>query len=185
MGLFDQITRAIDNPSQQGSTNQIGSIVNLVQQMSGNQGVPPSATQAILSIVGNHVRSALQEKRSVGGYNQAEAIVDQYSGTQPNSRAVQSLFTPQQQQAVVQDAAQRTGLDFGTIQSMLPVLVPLVLNLLQTGANNRSQGGYAQNPTGQRSASNSVLSSFLDADNSGEVDVGDAISIASQFLNRR
>jgi hypothetical protein len=53
---------------------------------------------------------------------------------------------------------------------MLPTLVPLALNFLKTG--NNGQG------------SNSVLSSFLDADGDGSFDMGDAMQMASGFLNR-
>ena len=45
------------------------------------------------------------------------------------------------------------------IQEMLPVLVPLVLNLLQTGS-------YAQSPQGE---ANPVLGAFLNATQGGDV----------------
>jgi len=82
--------------------------------------------------VGNYVRAALQQKRSTNGYEEAQAVVNQYSGTYPNP--AHTLFSPHQEQQLAQDAAQRTGLNAGTIQAMLPILVPLVLNLLQTGS---------------------------------------------------
>lgn len=177
MGLFDQILGAIDNPNQQANPNQIGSILNVVQQVSGQQGMNPSATQAVLSVLGGHVRSALQQQQAQGGRNQVASLVEQFAGTNPNQSAVQSIFSPQQQQSAVQDAAQRTGINAGTIQMLLPILIPIVLNLLKTGASNQ---GSVQNPQ-----SNSVLNAFLDADNDGAVDVGDAISIAGRFLSQR
>lgn len=175
MGLFDQILGAIDNPNQQASPNQIGNILGMVQQMAGSQGVDSNATQAVLSIVGGHVRSALQQQAASGGSGQAEAIVNQFGSANPNAAAVQSIFSPQQQQSVVQDAAQRTGLNAGTVQAMLPILVPIVLNLLKTGASN----------PGAQQQSNPVLGAFLDADNDGAVDIGDAISIAGRFFGQR
>jgi len=174
MGLFDQIISAIDNPSQQASPGQLSSVVNVVQQLSQSSGSNPAVMQSVLSIVGNHVRSALQEKQAVAGPEQAQSIVNQFSGTNPNPQAVQSLFTLGQQQQVTQDAAQRTGLNAQTIQAMLPILVPVILNLLSSGTNT-------QNPQNL----NPVLSSFLDSDRSGSVDVGDVINIASQFLGNR
>lgn len=177
MGLFDQILGAIDNPNQQANPNQISSILNVVQQVSGQQGMNSSATQAVLSVLGGHVRSALQQQQAQGGRNQVASIVEQFAGTSPNQSAVQSIFSPQQQQFAVQDAAQRTGIDSNTIQMLLPILIPIVLNLLKTGASNQ---GSVQNPQ-----SNSVLNAFLDADNDGAVDVGDAISIAGRFLSQR
>jgi hypothetical protein len=59
------------------------------------------------------------------------------------------------------------------IQSMLPMLVPLVLKFLQTG--NNTQGGQGGNP---------VLNTFLDADGDGDVDIADAMQLASRHLGR-
>lgn len=174
MGLFDQVLGAINNPNQQGSSDQIGMILNTVQQLAGSRGLDPSATQAVVSVLGTHVRSALQQQRAAGGNQQAEAIVNQFGGTSPSLESVQSLFTPQQQQQVVQDTAQRTGINSSTIQALLPVLIPIVLNLLQSGASRQPS------PAG----SNSVLNSFLDSDRDGDVDLGDALAVAGRFLNQ-
>ena len=57
------------------------------------------------------------------------------------------------------------------IQEMLPVLVPLVLNLLQTGS-------HAQDPQGE---ANPVLGAFLNATQGG--DVANVVEqLAGQFL---
>ena len=174
MGLFDQILGAVANPNQQGSLGQLGNIVNSVQQMSDRTGTNPSTIQSVLSIVGSQVRSALQQKQATDGNEAAQSLVNQYAGTSPNPQAVNSLFSPQIQQQVAQVAAQRTGLDAGMVQQLLPLAVPLVLNFLQSGAN-------AQNPQG---GGNSVLNSFLDADGDGDVDIADAIQMASRHLRR-
>ncbi|HLO50514.1 MAG TPA: DUF937 domain-containing protein [Kamptonema sp.] len=174
MGLFDQILGAIENPNQQASPNQLDGIVSTVQQLGNNYGVDAGTTQVAMSILGGYVRSALQDVRSQSGNSQAEAIVNQYSGTTPNAQAVQSLFNSSQVTQIAQAIAQRTGLDEGTIQAMIPVLIPLVLNLLQMGSN-------AQNP---QSGQNSLLSSFLDADGDNDVDIGDAMMMAGRFFNQ-
>lgn len=174
MGLFDQILNAIDDPNKQANPSQLDSIMGVVQQLNNNTGSNPATTQAVLSIVGNYVRSALQEKQAIAGQGQAEAIVNQYAGTAPSTQAVTSLFTPAQQQQVTQETAQRTGLNAETIQAMLPIVIPIILNLLRTGAN-----------TGNTQGSNSVLSSFLDTDGSGAVDVGDVMNLAGRFLSQR
>ncbi|BAZ52438.1 hypothetical protein NIES4103_50990 [Nostoc sp. NIES-4103] len=174
MGLFDQIIGAVSNPNQQGSLGQIGNIINAVDQLSDRTGADPSTIQSVLGVVGNYVRSSLQEKQATGGNEQAQALVNQYSGTSPNPEAVDSLFSPAMQQQVAEVAAQRTGLDAGIIQQLLPLAVPVVLNFLQSGAN-------AQNPQG---GGNPVLNSFLDADRDGDVDIADAIQLASQYIRR-
>lgn len=61
-----------------------------------------------------------------------------------------------------------------TLKSMLPLLVPVVLNLLKMGQD-------PQNPQGE---SNSVLNSFLDTDGDGDVDLADLMKLGGGFLNR-
>ena len=175
MGLFDQILSAIDNPNQQASPNQLGNILGAVEQLSGSQGVNTGTTQLAMSVLGGYVRSALQDVRSQSGDAQAQQIVNQFSGTNPNPQAVQSLFGAGQLTQIVTDIAHRTGLNNATVQAMIPVLVPLVLNLLKTGSN-------AQNPA---QGGNPVLNTFLDADRDGDVDITDAMSMAGRFLNQR
>jgi hypothetical protein len=175
MGLFDQVMGALDNPNQQASTSQLGSILNTVQQLSGQRGADGNQTQLLMSVVGGYVQSSLREKRSEGGAQQVASLIQQFSGTQANPSALSALFTESQQQQMAQDAAQKTGLDMGTVQSMLPVVVPVVLNFLKSGEPQRADGDAPGNP---------VLSAFLDTDNDGDVDMGDALSMAGRFLNR-
>jgi hypothetical protein len=174
MGLFDQIINAIDNSNQQGNAGQLGNIVNTVQQVSNSTGTDPSTMQSALGIVGNYVRSALQQKQATEGNQAAQNVVNQFGGTSPNPQAVNSLFAPFLQQQLAETVAQRTGLNAGMVQQLLPILVPVVLNLLKSGANS-------QNP---QAGGNSVLNSFLDSDRDGDVDITDAIQLASRYLGR-
>ncbi|WNZ21930.1 DUF937 domain-containing protein [Leptolyngbya sp. NK1-12] len=181
MGLFDQILSAVNNPNQQASPDQLGAILNTVQQLSNRQGLNPSTTQTAMSVVGSYVRSALQQQRNAGGNARAEAIVNQYGGTSPSLGALDALFSPAQQRQVADAVAQRTGISADQVIALLPILVPIVLNLLKQGSTTRT----ANAPTANTTGSNSVLDSFLDADGDGDVDVGDAMSLAGRFLNQR
>ncbi len=172
MGLFDQILGAVTNPNQQGSLGQLGGIINAVEQMSGNAGTDSSTMQTIMSVVGSQVRSALQDKQANEGSDAAQNIVDQFAGDSHNPDAVSSLFSPEMEQQVAQMASQRTGVDTNMIQQMLPMIVPLVLKFLQSGASTSGGGG------------NPVLNSFLDSDRDGDVDIADAMRMASQYMGR-
>lgn len=176
MALFDEILNAVNNPNQQASTNQLGSILNTVQQLSGNTGTNPSTMESLLSVVGGYVRSSLQQTRANQGADQTQELINQYSGFSPNQQAVDAVLGSAMQQQVVQDLIQRSGLDAQTIRGLLPVLVPLALKFLQSGAST-------QNPNSGNN--NSVLSAFLDGDRDGDVDLGDALRVAGQFLGNR
>ncbi len=174
MGLFDQIINAIDSNDSQGDASQIDRNLGVMQQLSNGFGADSSATQSALSIVGNYVRGALQEKRSQNGAEEAQSIVNQYSGTEPNSQAVNSLFSGSQIEQIVAEVASKTGLNMGIVQQMLPMLIPVVLNMLRSGTST-------QNPQG---GTNPVLNAFLDADSDGDVDIADAMQLASRHLGR-
>lgn len=176
MSLFDQIMSAVANPQQQGSTDQIGNILGVAQQVAGNQGLDSGATQAVMSMLGGYVRSSLQNTQAHQGRDQAQMLVNQYAGLGSNPQAVDALFPGAMQQQVAEGIAQRIGLNSGMVQSMLPVLVPLVLNMLRSGAP--AQGVQA-------GGGNSVLNAFLDADRDGDVDMGDVMGMAGQYLNQR
>ena len=173
MGIFNQILEAIDSPEREASNGQLGSILDTVQQLSGSYQTNPSAVQSAMSIVGNYTKSALQQQRQRGGTAQVNQMLSQFGGTQASPQVLSSLFGSSQLQNMIAQIASRTGLNARTVQSMLPILVPLVLNLLRTGNNrNNLQGG------------NPVLNSFLDSDGDGDVDVMDMMNMASRHLGR-
>ncbi len=173
MSLFDQILGAIDNPDQQASPGQLGEILSTVQQLSNHANTDPSTIQSVLSVVGGYARSALQQKRADEGEQQTQDFVNQFGGTQPSTQAVELLFSTPQIQQMAQEVESRTGLSSGMIQSMLPMLVPLVLKFLQTG--NSTSYGQGSNP---------VLNTFLDADGDGDVDIADALQMAGRYLGQ-
>ena len=165
MSLFDAISSAISNPDQQASSNQIGSILNTVSAITNSQQGGNSAD--LMSAVGNVVRSHLQTQQNAVGTSGVENLVNQFAGSSPSTAAVQAIFGGQAQQAISAIAA-RTGMDANQIESMLPTVLPLVLQLLQSGASN--------------SGGNSVLSTFLDSNHDGNVDLGDLMSQAGRFI---
>jgi hypothetical protein len=174
MGLFDQIVGALNDPQLQANVGQLDGLLNTAQQLGTQLGASPETTQTLMSVAGSYVRSALQEKRSQEGNESVQAFVNEHGGTTPDPAAVRDLLSPQQQNQLIAAVSQRTGIDSQTIQSVLPMVVPMILSFLQTGANT-------QNP---QQAQNPVLSGFLDADGDGDVDMADAMQMAGKFLNR-
>jgi len=52
----------------------MATILSTMQQLSDSYGAEPSTVQSVLSIVGNYVRAALQQKRSTNGYEEAQPL---------------------------------------------------------------------------------------------------------------
>jgi len=88
---FDQIVNAIDNSNQEASSGQMATILSTMQQLSDSYGAEPSTVQSVLSIVGNYVR-ALQQKRSTNGYEEAQAVVNQYIVALSQPQAIRSFL---------------------------------------------------------------------------------------------
>ncbi|MEM9543091.1 MAG: hypothetical protein AAGA60_26815 [Cyanobacteria bacterium P01_E01_bin.42] len=172
MSLFNAILGAIDNPDRSASPDGLGAILNTVQSLSQANQANPENLQSAMSIVGQHVRSSLQDKRTNEGENSVQAIVNQFSGTSPSLQVVQMLFSNAQVNQIAGEVEAKTGLSASMIQAMLPSLVPLVLQFLQSGTNLSDP----QN--------NDVLTAFLDADGDGDVDIADAMQLASRYLGK-
>jgi hypothetical protein len=178
MSLFDELLGAINNPQQQASVGDLGSLVGAVQQLSGQNGIDPGMMQTMLSLVGGQVRSSLQEQQATQGPEHVMGLVNQFSGMGANSGAVGALFTPQMQQELAGMISQRTGLDGNMVAGLLPTLVPIALQFLQGGA-------AAPSAPQQQAAGNPLLNAFLDQNRDGGVDLGDAMGMAAQFLQNR
>ncbi|MEO0540948.1 MAG: DUF937 domain-containing protein [Cyanobacteria bacterium P01_A01_bin.105] len=170
MGLFDQVMSAIQEPQREASLGQMGQIMSMAQQIARANNADANTTQQAASVIGGFVRSALKEKRETEGEAVAEALVQQ--GARDGAAVIPQLFNGLQQQQMSQTVSQKTGLDVNQVQSMLPVLIPLVMKFLSQGSTKAGvQGG-----------GNPLMSAFLDGDGDGDVDMGDMLSMAGRFM---
>ncbi|MBW4615517.1 MAG: DUF937 domain-containing protein [Desmonostoc vinosum HA7617-LM4] len=171
MGLFFDVLSAINNPNQQGSVNQLETIVNSIQQVAASRGIQASQMQNVMSVLGNVLRPALKQQATPGG-NQLQNLMGQASGIGVGTSGMQSLLSPQLQQQIVQTVSQRTGISANAIQAALPTLTSGVLSLLNMGSTKPGTLG-----------GNSLLTNFLDSDRDGNTDLGDVFRFANRFLN--
>ena len=168
MGLFFEVLSAINNPNQNASVDQLSSITNSIQQLASSNGVDPSTMQTVLSGLGEAVRPMIRQQ-AAGGMG---GLLGQLTGGGMSGIGAASFLTPQLQQQLIEGAAQRTGVDPGTLQNLIPGLLPIVMQLLQMG-----------NSKGEGMASNPLLTAFLDTDRDRDVDLGDVFKFANRFLN--
>ena len=199
MGLFFDVLSAVNNPNQQASVGQLGSLVSSVQQLSSQTGMDPGTTQNVLSAVGQFIQPALQQQGAAMGGQQLSNLVGQVAGAGAmgnlmgggqgggnplgglmgqvagggGAAALQGLLPASMQQEMAQVVAQKTGLDPTMIQSMLPALIPVVMNLLHMGATKPGAPG----------GGNPLLSAFLDGNRDGNTDLGDVMNFATRFIN--
>ncbi|MBW4464297.1 MAG: DUF937 domain-containing protein [Pegethrix bostrychoides GSE-TBD4-15B] len=177
MGLFFDVLSAVNNPNQNASVDQLSSVAGTVQQLASQHGVEPSAMQGILSGLGGAMRPALQQQATGGGLGDlmgqlASSQLTGGGGGLGNMGGLAAMITPQ----LIQGLSQKTGVNSGALQSMLPALIPVVMQFLNMGASKTggSAAGLADNP---------LLKSFLDGDRDGDVDLGDVFKFTGRFLN--
>lgn len=171
MGLFDTVMDAINDPDKQASAAQIGQVFSAAQQLGQQSNTSSDATQVAVSVLGNYLRSSLKEKRSSEGDSAVKSLIEKGTQSGLAGQVLGQLLSSGQQAQVVEAIAQKTGLNGQQIQAMLPMLVPIVMQLLNSGSSR--QGGAA--------GGNPVLSAFLDSDGDGDVDMGDMLKMAGRF----
>ncbi len=179
MDLFDAFMGAIDNPQQSASVDQLGGLLGTVQQLSGQNGIDPGMMQTVMSMVGGQVQSSLQEQQSTMGADHVQNLLGQFSGGNPSSAAVSTLLNPSMQQQLAGAISQKTGLDSNMLLGLLPMLVPVAMQFLQGGAPAPATAGAAAG------GGNPLLNMFLDKNHDGNLDLGDAMGVAAQFMQNR
>jgi hypothetical protein len=180
MDLFDAFMGAVANPQQSASVDQLGGLLGTVQQLSGQNGIDPGMMQTVMSMVGGQVQSSLQEQHSTMGADHVQGLLNQFSGGgSASNAAVSTLLNPQMQQQLAGAIAQKTGLDPNMLIGLLPMLVPVAMQFLQGGAPAAPAGAA---PTG---GGNPLLNMFLDKNHDGNLDLGDAMGVAAQFMQNR
>lgn len=167
--MFFDLLSAINNPNQNGSVAQLESITSSVQQLAQSQGIDPTQMQSVLAVAGGLLGPLLQQQqKSLPGGVDLGNLVGQIAGSGAPATALQSLFPPQVQQQLIQGIAQKTGLDAGMIQGMLPTLLSTVSGLLNMGGSK--EGG-----------ANPLLNAFLTG--GPNTDLGNVLKFANRFLN--
>jgi len=179
MGIFDTILSAIDNPDQQGSNDDISNVLGNIQRISQDYNVNPDTLADAVSVVGNYVKGSLQETKNNEGESQVNNILNQLSGAPTdsdpdnilNNPNLGLLFNLPQVQEMIEQIGSRTGLPEPIVRSILPSLVNVVVKFVQTGSFQ--DNSLVNNP---------VARMFLDGDKDGDVDLGDAMKLASRYL---
>jgi hypothetical protein len=169
MSLFFDVLSAINNPQQQANISQLEAVTSTVQQLAGNHGVKPDQMQTVLSAVGGALQPALKQHAGSGGL---DSLIGAAIGSGAGTSALQSLIAPQLQNQMISSIAQTTGIPSGTLQTLVPALIPVVLRFLNMGKGT------------EQTAGNPLLTAFLgDSNQDGNTDLGDVLKFAGRFLN--
>jgi hypothetical protein len=171
MGLFDQVMKAVADPSRQASASQLTEILGAAKQIGQQTNADSNTMQQAMSVIGGFVRSSLQEKRASDGDAAAQALIEQ--GAANGAAVIPQLFNNAQLNEIVAAVSQKTNLNPNQVQGILPMALPLVMRFLSSG---NKKGGAAVTDN------NPILTAFLDGDGDGDVDMGDMLGMAGKFM---
>lgn len=171
MSLFFDVLSAINNPNQQGNVEQLGSVVDSLQQLASHQGLAMEQMTAMLDSLGEALQPVLQDQASALGVGPLEGLLTKLSGS--GSLGLLQVAIPRPiQQEIIQAVAKQTGLQADRIQAMLPQLIPAIMGLLAMGSAKPGTSGQ-----------NGLLSAFLEGAPGQGTDLGTVIKFADRFLN--
>ncbi len=171
MGLFDQVMKAVADPSRQASASQLTSILGAAKQVASQNNADADTMQQAMSVIGGFVRSSLKDKRQAEGDNAAQELIEQ--GSANGAAVIPKLFNNAQLAEMVSAVTSKTNLNTNQVQGILPMVLPLVMQFLKTG---NKKGGAAA------TEGNPILTAFLDGDGDGDVDMGDMLGMAGKFM---
>ena len=171
MGLFDQVMKAVADPSRQANVGQLTSILGAAKQVGQQNNADSDTMQKAMSVIGGFVRSSLKEKRQTDGPDAAQALLEE--GAANGASVIPKLFSNNQMTEMVSAVTNKTSLNTNQVQGILPMVLPLVMQFLKTG---NAKGGATQTD------SNPILTAFLDGDGDGDVDMGDMLGMAGKFM---
>ena len=176
--MFFEVLSVINDPNRQASIEQLSQVQASVQKLAKSQDLETDQMQSMMTALGGSLRPILQQQQSqLSTGNSLTSILGQLTDTDTDTdttAALESLIPPQLQQQMAQVVAQKTGMNADTIQSLLPQLLPVVMELLNMGASKPGSSDGDTNP---------LVAAFLDSDRDGDADLGNVMKLVDRFLN--
>jgi len=192
MNFFDVLVSSIQDP-QAGTQKSdlegllgalLGGSPSSAQQASRQ--IPPQVAEGHAGTIGSSLKPALREAGQQGGIEGIDALLGSLKQNANSPQALERTLGHDRMEQMVNKAQQKSGLPADAILSMLPVIIPALVGMLQSGAR---QGAAPSAQTGATAgdplaglASNPLLNSFLDSDGDGDVDMQDLVRLGSKFL---
>jgi hypothetical protein len=172
MSLFQAVLDSIENPAHAGSQQDLHGFVNVAQYLPGQAGA--QNLQPILSVLGSHLQTALNQQQQTNGAAAAQQTVSQLSQPGAGVQDLENLFGQSGFNNLIGEISRRTGLNSQLILTFLPVVIPVVMKLLASG--NHQTDTQAANP---------VLDRFLGSNQNGGALLTEVFQMASQLLARK
>ena len=184
MNLFDTVLDSLNDPSR---ATQKSDLESLASAFSGG-GASSDASQ-MASLIGGFLKPMLQQEQAVRGAQGVDSFLQSIKQTPTRPISYSRFWAPIEWNKWSDAPNKKPALTRMSILRLLPIVLPAVIGLLQSGRRAAAPPGAAA--TGATGAgvsaggqSNPILSQFLDSDGDGDVDMTDLVQVASRFLQR-
>jgi len=192
MNFFDVLVSSIQDPQAGTQKSDLEGLLGALLGGSpssapqASRQIPPQAAESLAGTIGSALKPALREAGQQGGIEGIDALLGSLKQNANSPQALERTLGRERMDQMVTQAQQKSGLPVDSIMSMLPVILPALVGLLQSGARQgaapSAQAGVASGDPMAGLGSNPLLNSFLDSDGDGDVDMQDLVRFGSKFL---
>jgi uncharacterized protein YidB (DUF937 family) len=189
MNLFDTVLASLNDPSR---STQMRDLENLSSAFESGG----SSTNQVASLLGGFLKPMLREQQAAAGPEGVDSLLQELKQNAHSPDQLRQVLGSERMDQMVGRAEQKTGLDSSAIMRLLPIVLPAIIGLLQSGrsapaspATGATAG--ARPPDGTNipapqtsSQTNPILAQFLDSDGDGDVDMQDVVRLTSVFLRK-
>ena len=158
MGLFFELLSSINNPHQTGKIQDLSEVISSVSTMANRQGVEDQNMQQIISELNGPLRASLQNTSST---------LTQFT-PDASKPLVKNLLGQLINAGQLNQIASQTGISSAQLQTMIPILIPILMKLFKMGQNS------------SRPDRNGLLESFLSNETT---DLGEIFQYAPRLLS--
>ena len=180
MSLFDAVLASLNDPSR---ATQQSDLESLDSAFSGGGASSANADQ-IANLIGGFLKPMLQEQQAVGGAQGVDSFLQDIKQSANSPDQLRQVLGADRMDQMVGRAEQKTGLDASVIFRLLPIVLPAVIGLLQSGRPATAPAVTAATGARAGGQTNPILAQFLDSDRDGDVDIADVVRLTSRFLQK-
>lgn len=183
MSLFDTVLASLNDPSRATQQSDLESLSSAFDR----GGASSANASQFASVIGGFLKPMLQEQHAKGGAQGVESFLQDIRQNASSPDQLRQVLGAHRMDQMVGRAEQRTGLDANAILRLLPIVLPALIGLLQSGRQTTAPSGTGVTAaTGTRAGSqtNPILAQFLDSDGDGDVDMADMVRLTSRFLQK-